>query len=147
LWSDGKNFRLWTDTPEIAQKSIGDFLLDLDQSCHLPGDPADAAALIKVKWESSDLSSPQFAQIHRDFTEALSHYVAKIQDRYAAMIATRLGVVHLDAEGYSIRYDNSYEHIELLVWKMNDEPINPMLSWAHQLQRLAEERFKRSFAK
>jgi hypothetical protein len=147
LWSDGKNFRLWTDTPEVAQKSIGDFLLDLDQSCHLPGDPADAAALIKAKWESSDLSSPQFGHIHRDFTEALSHYVAKTQNRYDSIIATRLFVVHLDSEGYSIVYDNSYEHLELQVWNMNDQPNNPMLSWVHQLQRLAEERFKRSFMK
>jgi len=147
LWSDDKNFRLWTNTPEITQKSIGEFLLDLDQSCRLPGDPAEAAALIKVKWESSELSSPQFARIHRDFTEAVSHYVVKIQDRYGAMIATRLLVVHLDSEAYSIAYDNSYEHLELEVWNMNDQPVNPVLSWVHQLQRLAEERFKRSFSK
>jgi len=147
LSSDGKNLKLWTETPEITQKSIGDFLLDLDQSCRLPADPAAAAAFIKVKWESSDLSSPQFGQIHRDFTEALSHYVAKIQNRYDSIIATRLFVVHLDSEGYSIVYDNSYEHLELEGWNMNDEPINPMLSWVHQLRKLAEEKFKRPIMK
>ena len=147
LWSDGKTFKLWTFTSEIAQKNINDFLLDLDQSCRLPADPSEAAALIKVKWESSNLSSPQFEKIHRDFTEALSHYVAKTQDRYDGLIATRLRVVHLDAEGYSIVYDNSYEHLELVVWNMNDQPINPMLSWVHQLQALAEEKFMRPVMK
>jgi hypothetical protein len=147
LWSEGKTFTLWRGTPEITQKSIGNFLLDLDQSCRLPAAPAAAAALIKVKWESSDLSSPLFEKLHRDFTEALSHYVAKTQDRYDGLIATRLRVVHLDAEGYSVVYDNSYEHLELEVWNMNDEPINSMLSWVQQLQRLAEGKFKRPVTK
>jgi hypothetical protein len=147
LWSDGKNFKLWAGTPEITQKSIGDFLLDLDQSCRLPADPAAAAAFIKIKWESSDLSAPQFEQIHRDFTEALSHYVARIQNRYGGIIATRLFVVHLDSEGYSIVYDNSYEHLQLEVWNMNDEPNNPMLDWVHGFKRLAEEKFKRAAMK
>lgn len=122
-------------------------MLDLDQSCRLPPDPAAAAALIKIKWESADLSSPQFQQLHRDFTEALSHYIGKIQNRYDALIATRSRVVHLDSEGYSIVYDNDYEHLELEVWNINDQPVNPMLSWVRQLQRLAEERFKRRFVK
>ena len=147
LWSDGKTFKLWTFTSEMAQKNIDDFLLDLDQSCRLPADPAAAAALVKVKWDSSDLSSLQFERLHLDFTKALSRWVAKIQDRYDPLLAARSHILHLDAEGYSIFYDNSYEHFELVVWNMNDEPINPMLSWVHQLQALAEEKFKRPVVK
>jgi hypothetical protein len=144
LWTDGETFKLWTDTFEITQKNITAFLFDLDQSCRLPADPAEAAALIKVKWESLELSAAQFAQIHRDFTEALSQYVAKIQPRYGTIIAKRKIKVYLDAGGYSIVYDNMDEHVELYVWDIDDEPVNPMLSWVHQLKRLAEQKFKPS---
>src|SRR5277367_3304245 len=42
LWTDGNKFELWKDMPDIPEKNIDRFLLDLDQSCHLPPDPADA---------------------------------------------------------------------------------------------------------
>lgn len=143
LWTNGDKFVLWTNT---SAKNVGDFLNGLDESCHLPPDPADAVALMKVKWESKQLSPDQFAQLHRDFTTALSQYVAKMQNRYTSMIETHTSVTHLDAEGYSIVYDNSHEHVELFAWNENDDhPPNPMITWTHQLLRLAEDSFHRPF--
>src|SRR5208283_2533631 len=93
LWTDGEKFKLWTDKPDIAQKNIYQFLLDLDQTCRLPPDPRDAFELLKINWQSKDLSAAQFAQLHRDFTGALSKYVVWIQGRYAEMIATRMKII------------------------------------------------------
>lgn len=146
LWTNGEKFKLWTDTLDNTKTSIEEFLLHLDRSCRLPADPADAASLIKVKWQSRDLSGDQFAQLHRDFTSALSQYSAKMQERYRPMIATRTSVINLDNEGYSVVYDSSYEHVELLAWNRNeDHPLNPMVSWVHELQKLAESVFHRPF--
>jgi hypothetical protein len=143
LWTDGETFKLWTDTVDIPQKNIGKFLLDLDRSCRLPADPAIAAGLVKIRWESRDLSAAQFDQIHRHFTVALSGYATAIQDRYGMMMETKLSVLHLDSEGYSVQYDNSYQHVELEVWNLNDDRANSMIDWVHHLAKLGAESFHR----
>ncbi len=144
LWTDGEQFKLWTDTP--TPRNIEKFLLDLDQSCRLPADPAEAAALIKVKWESAELSSAQFAQIHQGFTTALSQYTSSTQGRYSTMMESRLKVIYLDSILFRIVYDNSYEHIEVQVWNDPKQGQNkPMLDWIHQLLTLAEANFHRPF--
>jgi len=140
LWTDGEKFKLWTDKPDIAQKNIYQFLLDLDQTCRLPPDPRDAFELLKINWQSKDLSAAQFAQLHRDFTGALSKYVVRIQGRYAGMIATRMKIISLDAEAYSIIYDNSYEHIQMLATNRNSD-VDPMVDWADSLRKLGEDSF------
>ena len=143
LWTDGEKFQLLMDTPDTAQEGINKFLLDLDQSCRLPADPADAAALIKVKWESKELSPVQFAQIHRDFTSALSQYVSKIQERYGS----RALVEYLDAIRFSIVYDNNHEHIEVEAWDVPENgKTSPMIKWAHEFRKLAKDSFPGSFA-
>jgi len=143
LWTDGEKFKLWTDKPDIAQKNIYQFLLDLDQTCRLPPDPRDAFELLKINWQSKDLSAAQFAQLHRDFTGALSKYVVRIQGRYAEMIATRMKIISLDAEAYSISYDNSYEHIQMLATNRNSD-VDPMVDWADSLRKLGEDSFHRA---
>lgn len=143
LWTDGERYRLWTSTVESPEGSLGALLSRLNDSCALPADPVEAAALVKVKWESIDLSAEQFASLHREFVRAASQYVSRMQDRYSSMMASRLMTVHLEAEGYSIEYDNSYQHIVLEVWNMNDEPANPMLEWVHGLEKLAAASFRR----
>lgn len=140
LWTDGQEFQSWTNTLDISQKNIGQFLLDLAQTCRLPPDPADAAPLIKINWESKDLSATHFAQLHRDFTRALSRYVANIQGRYAGMIATGTYIVSLDADAYRIDYDNSYEHVQIDATNRNSD-LDPMVDWARELQKLGEESF------
>ncbi len=142
LWTDGQKFKLWTNKLDIAQKSINQFLLDLDQDCHLPPEPQDAFALLKITWESKDLSAAQFAQLHRGFTEALSKYAANMQGRYADMIATRTSIVSLDADAYSTIYDNSHEHVQIDATNQNSDP-DPIVDWARRLQKLAEESFHR----
>jgi len=146
LRTDGEKFELWTDTPEIPQNDIAEFLLNLDQSCRLPADPADAVALLKVKWERKEISSAQFAQLHNSFTQALSEYVSKIQGRYGSLIATRLSASYVDAGQYSIVYDNAYEHIESKAWDVPEHGIvNPMVKWVYELHKLAEDSFHRPF--
>ena len=46
IGTTGDAFLMWTDTPELGQKSIIQFLRDLSDSCQLPYEPGDAAALI-----------------------------------------------------------------------------------------------------
>jgi hypothetical protein len=145
LWTDGKKFLLWTDTPVIPKKNknIVDFLLELDEECRLPPDPRDAADLIKVDWESKELTEAQYTQLHRDFSDALAKYVSKIQVRYPEMMATRVKILqHLHRPLYSIVYDNSYEHIEVQAW---DDPKDDLVKWVYGLHRLAEDSFHRSF--
>jgi hypothetical protein len=146
LWTDGKKFSLLTDTPETTRKNIYDFFLDLDHSCRLPSDPAKAVGLIKIKWESKDLSSAQFADLHRTFTNALLQYVSNIQDRYTSMIETQLSPLYLDAVRYTVVYDNHYAHSEVDAWDVpeNGKP-NPMVNWVHELKKLGEDSFHRSF--
>lgn len=144
LWTNGEKFLLWTN---VNPKSIGDFLNGLDQSCQLPPDPAEAVALMKIQWESKEISSEQFADLHSSFTDALVQYASKVQKRYGSLIGKHLSTIHLDAEGYSIVYDNSHEHVALFAWNENDDyPLNPLIVWVHELQKLAEQSFHRSFA-
>jgi hypothetical protein len=146
LWTDGETFKLWTTT--VRYRDVEKILANLDQSCRLPAEshyadkPDAAAALIKVKWESVDLTSAQFAQIHQEFTNALLQYVSGAQARYAPMIETKMGVIYLDSDGFRIVYDNDYEHVETYVWDdPNQEQNLPLLKWISGLQRLAEDSF------
>lgn len=142
LVTDGEKFELWTDTPNTPQENVNEFLLNLDQSCRLPPDPADAANLIKVKWESKELSSDQFAQLHRAFTTALSQYVVNAQNRYNSLIVTPMLSIYTDAIRYPIVYYNNQEHIEVEAW---DIPEDPIVAWVHKLKKLAEDKFHRPF--
>jgi hypothetical protein len=118
------------------------FLFDLDEHCRLPLDPADAAKMIKLKWEKVDLSATQFAELHRQFTEALLSYTSRAQARYEPLLSEGYETVHLGAFQYPIVYDNQQEHIELKVW---DAAGDPMVKWVHDLKQLAESSFHRSF--
>jgi hypothetical protein len=140
LWTDGEKFKLWTDTPD--QENIDGFLLDLDQSCRLPADPADALTLMKFKWESKELSPDQFAQLHREFTSALSQYVSKTQERYEVLVSTRSHIVWMDAIRYPIVYDNNHEHVEVEAYYVPDDPV---VKWVLALKKLGEDSFHRSF--
>jgi hypothetical protein len=146
LWTDGEKYQLWTDVPEVSQGNIDAFLDHLDDICQLPPDPWDAAAMIKITWEHKDLSAAQFAKIHRDFTEALSKYVAKIQDRYSPLITTKQSLIYLDAWRHPIVYDNGdSEHIELRVWDVAASDKAPLLAWVRELQKLGADSFHRQF--
>jgi len=146
LWTDGEKYQLWTDIPQVPQESIGAFLFHLDDICQLPPDPWDAAAMIKITWEHKDLSADQFAQIHRDFIEALSKYVGKIQDRYSPLITTKQLFIYLDAWRHPIVYDNGdSEHIELRVWDVDEKDGAPLLAWVRELQKLGADSFHRQF--
>lgn len=144
LWTNGEKFILWTN---VNPKSIGDFLNGLDQSCQLPPNPGEAVELMKIRWESKEISREQFAELHRTFIGALVQYTSHIQERYGGLIREHQTTIHLDAEGYSIVYDNSHEHIDLVAWNENDDhQLNPLITWVRELQKLAQDSFHRSFS-
>jgi hypothetical protein len=140
LWTDGENFKLWTETPDIPQKTIDEFLFDLDQKCVLPADPTEAVALLRIKWQSADLSAAQFAKIHADFINALSQFVSSAGARYDEAMKSKVGILYLHTVLYSVAYDDDYEPMEISVWNVPDIH-EPMLTWIHQLQKLGEDSF------
>jgi len=144
LWTDGIAFKLWKTTTVILFRDVEKSLLELNLACRLPTEPEDASALIKVDWESANLTLDKFEQIHQDFTNALGKYGLSAQNRYRVLIAPRIGIVHLD-EGYiPVIYDNTHEHIEADVWN-DPEDGKSMLDWIHKLEKLAEDSFHHSF--
>lgn len=138
LWTNGEQFKLWTYTTK--PRNINKYLDDLSDSCRLPGSPAEVAALVKIKWESADLSSEQFAQIHRNLIQALSQYVSSAQQRYKALTP----MIYLDAIGFRVKYDNPIEDINVEVVE-DPKQYKPILDWIHDLQKLAEVKFHRPF--
>jgi len=145
LGTTGDHFQLWTYIPDLGGKNVREFLKDLADSCRLPFLPGEAAALVKVKWESKELSATQFDQIHREFTRAASAYLSKAQNRYGPLLKTKMLTTHLDALYFEITYDNQDEHFELRVWDEGDKSTDPMVKWGHDVLRLAAQSFHRSF--
>jgi hypothetical protein len=142
LWTDGENFKLWTETPDIPQKTIDEFLFGLDQKCVLPADPTEAVALVRIKWQSADLSAAQFAKIHADFVNALSQFVSSAGGRYDETMKSKLRTFYLHTVLYRVAYynDHDFEPIEISVWN-DSKQHEPMLAWIHQLQKLGEDSF------
>jgi hypothetical protein len=140
LSTNGENFKLWTETPDIPEKTMHDLLRGLEQKCVLPPDPTEAVALLRIKWQSADLSAAQFAKIHADFVNALSQFVSSAGGRYDETMKSKLGILYLHTVVYRVTYDNDYEPIEITVWNDRDQH-EPMLAWIHQLQKLGEDSF------
>jgi hypothetical protein len=140
LWTDGERFKLWTDT--LVPENVTKFLLELDQSCRLPADPAEAAHLIKTSWQSADLTASEFMEIHHEFTTAASRYVGSAQGTYDSMMRQKATVIYLDSTSFPIVYDSGFQHIELEVWN-DPKAEQPILEWVFKLKRLAEDRFHR----
>ena len=119
LATDGKKFKLWSSAPDIPHATISEFLRDLDQSCRLPADPAEAARMLKTKWKSKELSAVEFNELHREFVTALTQYIANIPTRYHSIMKEGTVGVYVDTALYTVTYDNSENHVELEVW---DDP-------------------------
>jgi hypothetical protein len=142
LWTDGEQFRLWTYTTD--PHNIYKYFDELSDACRLPASPALAAAFIKIKWERADISAAQFAQFHVNLTQALAQYASSAQQRYDSMMQTKLWAIYLDAVGYRVFYENSYEHMNAEVME-DPKQYKRILDWIHSLQDLAETRFHRHF--
>lgn len=143
LLTDGKKFELDTDVPEAR---VYDFLMHLDETCQLPKNPADAFNLMKIKWERSELSPAQFAQLHREFTTALLQDVTAIQESYDSLISGQMYGVYVDAVRPSIEYEFSRMQIGIDVWDVPEgHKMDHMVDWVHKLQSLGEEKFHRPF--
>jgi hypothetical protein len=145
LGTTGEQFELWTDTPDMKGKTIGQFLKDLAGSCRLPYLPTDAAGLVKVKWENRELSPDQFSRIHEALMRAASAYVSVADERYSSLVKTKMTQICLDCLHFRIIYDNAHEHFELHVQDVGDKSADPTVKWGRDVLRLAEESFHRPF--
>jgi hypothetical protein len=148
LHTDGEKFQLWTDTLDMPAKNIWTFLNDLDDACHLPLNPADVVGLLKVKWQSQEISRAEFERLHTDFMTALAQYASGVQKKSAYFLATRAEAFYLDASDYTIVYDNTYQHFQIQAPDVpDDHKVDPMIEWVHELQKAAEDSFHRPFGR
>lgn len=145
LWSDGNVFKLWATTSAVRFRDVERSLLQLNQACRLPMEPEDAARLLKVKWESSDLSPAEFAQLHSNFIKAPMDYEAIARDKYDDAMRTKEEEVRLGGEDIHVTYRNGYGQ-QITAEVLSDPEYNkPMLDWIHELQRVATGKFHRQF--
>lgn len=144
LETDGPRALLWMDTIETSDGNVSRFLRDLADSCKLPSDPRDAAQMLKVRWDSRELTRTQFGQFHTDFTIAATRYISEIQESYSARMATGMMSFYVHTPQIPIVYDNSDQHIELVVWAHTEgsgKKEEPILEWVHDLRDFAEHEF------
>ncbi|MFZ0277105.1 MAG: hypothetical protein WA254_17140 [Candidatus Sulfotelmatobacter sp.] len=148
LHTKGTKFELWLGTPDVPGNNIWDFLEDAADSCKLPPDPAEAVKLLKVHWEVETLTREQFERLHGDFLAALTEYISTIRERSAYFMAKGLQGGGVDASGYRIVYDNSWEHVEIheLDLPIDGQP-SPMIKWVREFQSAAEQTFHRQLGR
>src|SRR5271157_3273231 len=139
---DSKRFELFRlARPESLFKSLD----DLGATCRLPLNPLEAVKLLDVHWETVEISSSQFDRLHRDFTAALTAYVADSQRRYGTVLVEG-GIMILHGTEYDISYDNDgYEHIAVEVNDGTDLSGRafPLSNWAHEFMAFSEESFQK----
>ena len=144
LRTDGdKEFELLAGEPE--QPDVYGFLLDLANSCRLPADPEAAADLVKMRWETRQISRAQFEKLHADFTAALAQYAARINATYGSIISTHLISAAVDAGRELIVYDNFSEHVEVYSWIVEGNKDDPILKWGRELNQSAADTFHRPY--
>ena len=117
---------------------------DLDKSCRLPADPMEAIKLLNIRWETTEISSSLFENLHRGLTAALTEYIADSQNRHKSILADG-GVVILHGREYDITYDNDgYEHIQVEVNDGTDTSGKtfPLSGWVRATIIFSEDRFR-----
>jgi hypothetical protein len=144
---DGK-YELWLGTVQVPGGNVTDFLEDLADSCRLPPDPANAVKLLSIHWDVKELSRSQFEQMHSAFMIALSEYFSTVRERSAYYLAKNRIGGGVDASGYVIIYNNSWEYLKIDEWNL---PINgqttSMIQWVHEFQRKVEQAFHGTFVR
>jgi hypothetical protein len=142
---DGK-YELWLGTAQVPGGNVVDFLEDLADSCRLPPDPANAVKLLNIHWDVKELSRSLFEQMHSAFMTALSEYFSTVRERSSYFLAKNRVGGGVDAFGYTIIYNNSWEYLKI---DEMDLPINgqttSMIKWVHQFQREVEQAFHGRF--
>jgi hypothetical protein len=145
LTTDGTSFALLKAVP---REDVRRFLGDLDAVCQLPANPFEAARLVPVSWERADLSRAEFDDLHSEFTQAMSAYLAEAQARYRSRLADRTLVLTLHAPEYSVVYDNRSEHI--VASKIDDTEDrakkDPLVQWGDSVLALAAAKLPRGTA-
>ena len=125
------------------KENIFKTLQRLEDTCQLPGDPAEALRMLNVQWEIRVIDASQFERLHRGFTEALKAYVLDSQSRYRSVLDGNIGFM-LDAEGWDVTYDNDgFEHfyVTAAARKDKDGKLLPLPLWAHDTVDFAESLF------
>jgi hypothetical protein len=138
---DGKRFELLRGTYE---QPLLETLNQLARSCRLPSNPADAATLVPIHWETTEISSDTFAAEHRDFTAAFAEVLENAQRRYGTVLSQGGRLVLHNTE-FRITYDNDgYEHAEAIVDDLGkaESKNDSMLTWIHHLQALSRQSLK-----
>jgi hypothetical protein len=146
LHTDGQKFELITDTIDMPEKNVYWFIRDLDDSGRLPPDPADAFKLLKIQWETKEISRAEFDKLYGDFVAALSQYVSTVQETSASYMATKLWGGYVDAGYWLVVYDNTTQHFEIHAWDVpldNKDKYDSMILWERELAKAAEDSFHR----
>jgi len=141
LYYDGEKYDLWLGIAGVPNENVWNFMGDIADSCKLPPDPAEAVKLLKVHWEERHLQQAQFEQLHRDFLTAFTQYSSTVKERSAYSMATGLFAVPLDATGYTIVYDNSWEHFKIEELSLTNGQKTPLVNWVQEFRSFAEQTF------
>jgi hypothetical protein len=138
---DRSNFELLRATlPQNIDKSLA----ELEDSCRLPPNSADAVDLIAVKWDTARLDPELFGRLHREFIAALAQQVMDAQNRYDSVLE-KGGIISFDSQGYSVVYDNGgYEHVEVEGDDIARNRTEPIIKWVQSVAGLADEKFRKS---
>jgi hypothetical protein len=125
------------------KENIFKTLHQLEDTCQLPGDPAEALRMLDIQWETREIDASQFEKFHRGFTEALKAYVLDSQTRYRSVLDGDIGSM-LDGDGWDVAYDNhGFEHIYVIAAARKDKngKLLPLPLWAHDTVDFAESLF------
>jgi hypothetical protein len=142
LYTDGHKFELLMGTANVPGNNVWSFLEDVADSCSLPPDPADAVKLLKIKWNTKELSQEEFVHLHADFMAALTSYISTVRERADHFMTKQISGGGVDASYYTIMYDNSWEHLEINELDLPlDGQTSPMIKWVHDFQKQVERTF------
>ncbi len=141
LYSNGEKYYLWLGITGVPGENIWSFLRDVAESCRLPADPGEAEKLLRIHWEVRELQRAQFEQLHRDFLNAFTQYTSTVKERSAYSMSTGLFAVPVDASGFTIIYDNSWEHFKIEELSLTDGQKTPLVNWVEELRSYAQQTF------
>ena len=122
----------------IPEQNIYELLSTLDRSCKLPPDPGDAAKLVKLSWKVTPLSELKFAELHRNFANAVKQSAGNIDARYSSLLKEG-DVITLHARRFSVTYDTyGFEHIQLEANESSNGSgeSDPIVTWAQSILQI-----------
>jgi len=129
---DGRTFELVRGS---LKEPLAEALKKLKASHRLPDSPHEAGKLLPIEWETTPISSEQFANLHRSFTSAFANFVDDAQSRSHEVLADG-GRTSFHNTQYRIGYSNDgFENFEAIVDDVSTDhgQLDPIVAWVHQL--------------